>query len=351
MSEPEPDVLPRKVSRIPTILLAVAVFLASGVLLWRAFAAGPDAAAGRVWQQGYPTPPPSGYYILLPAEAEPTGEFEARVTAITNLPDGTLLDISTTNDGMCCLPVERSEITFTTQDSSCYGFVGQAPEGTSFDVTITAKPDFEPWVVPGPGPSDPPRQPDSVLGALGQRFEHLSGEQVQAQDDGSLWLVSEGSVPWPEPRCGGDPIPQFGGPECNPDDFERQLQADGLNEAIGWVVGTIRSGRMCEFWSVMLTPSVSAEHPWPDFADEWRAWLLQQDFSDVDPMDESGLRGVPVGDAGEATIVDVVHDGRRIATFEVRPLPDFCKGCSPGTVPFWGVTAWELYPSETSTGP
>jgi hypothetical protein len=345
VSEREDGPLPRRPSRGPTIAVAVAVFLASGFLLWRAVAPGSDTTPDQA-RQGYPSPPPSGYYILLPAVAEPTGEFEARVTALTNLPDGTLLDILTTNDGMCCLPVEDSRIIFTTQDSSCYGFVGEPPRGTSFDVTITAKPDFEPWVVPGiGGSSDPPRQPDSVLGTLGQRFEHLSGDQVQPQDDGSLWLVSEGTVPWPEPRCGGDPIPQFGGPECNPDDFQRQLQA------IGWVVGTISQGRMCEVWAVMLTPGAAAEHPWPEFSAEWRAWLLEQDFSDVGPTGNSKLRGVPVGDAGEATIVDVMHDGRRIATFEVQPLPDFCKGCSPGTVPFWGVTAWELDPSETTAGP
>jgi hypothetical protein len=350
VSEREGGSLERRRSRGPTIVVAAAVFLASGLLLWRAFPANPDASE-RVWAQGYPSPPPSGYYILLPEEAESIGDFEARVTALTHLPSGTLLDISTTNEGTCCLPVEDSTITFTTQDSSCFGFVGQPPRATSFEVTITAKPDFEPWGVLGPGPSDPPEQPDSVLNALGQRFEHLSGDQVQAQDDGSRWLVSEGTVPWPEPRCGGDPIPQFGGPDCNPNDFQQQLQAYDLNEAIGWVVGTISQGRMCEVWAVMLTPEAAAEHPWPEFSAEWRAWLLEQDFSDVGPTGDSKLRGAPVGDAGGATIVDVLHDGRRIATFEVQPLPSFCKSCNPGTVPFWGVTAWELDPSGSSAGP
>jgi hypothetical protein len=31
---------------------------------------------------------------------------------------------------------------------------------------------------------------------------------------------------------------------------------------------------MCEFWGLMLPPEVAADHPWPDFAREWRAWFL-----------------------------------------------------------------------------
>jgi hypothetical protein len=49
-----------------------------------------------VWLPGYPSPPASGYYILLPDQAEQMEDSDARVTALTNLPDGTLLDISTT---------------------------------------------------------------------------------------------------------------------------------------------------------------------------------------------------------------------------------------------------------------
>lgn len=66
---------------------------------------------------GYPSPPASGYYILLPDRGEQVDDFTARVTALTNLPDGTLLDISTTDEGTCCPPVEDSKISFTTQDS------------------------------------------------------------------------------------------------------------------------------------------------------------------------------------------------------------------------------------------
>ena len=43
-----------------------------------------------------------------------------------------------------------------------------------------------------------------------------------------------------------------------------------------------------------------------------------------------------------AAAIDVVHDGERIATLEVRPLPDYCPDCGSNVVPFWGVTAWTL---------
>jgi hypothetical protein len=42
--------------------------------------------------------------------------------------------------------------------------------------------------------------------------------------------------------------------------------------------------------------------------------------------------------------VDVIHNGERVATLELRPLPGYCPDCEEGVVPFWGVTAWELYP-------
>jgi hypothetical protein len=60
-------------------------------------------------------------------------------------------------------------------------------------------------------------------------------------------------------------------------------------------------------------------------------------------MGSSILRGVKVADAGQGAIVDLAHDGQRIATFEIQPLPDFCGQCDSGVVPFWGVTAWRLY--------
>jgi hypothetical protein len=340
---------PRLVSRALTIIVAFAVFAAGGVLLWRGFMPG-SADATRVWQRGYRSPPGTGYYILLPDQGEQVANFNVRVTALTNLPDGTLLDISTTNEGTCCPPVADSKISFTEQDSACYGFVGQPPSGAAFDVTITTRPDFGPWVIPGPvQASKPPQQPESVLRILGQRFQNLSGDQVRVQDDGSKWLVSKGTVPWPEPRCGGDPIPLFGGPECLPDEYEQQLQSDDLAGAMVEVMGAIRQGRMCEFWSVMLPPNVEAQHPWPEFSAEWREWLLLQDFSSAEPIGDGStgrLRWESVGDEGHRSIVDVIHDGRRIATLELQPLPDYCQDCGPNVVPFWGVTSWQLYASR-----
>jgi len=45
---------------------------------------------------------------------------------------------------------------------------------------------------------------------------------------------------------------------------------------------------------------------------------------------------------GDVRVVDVIHDGDRIATLDLEPLPDYCPHCSVGTVPFWGATAWSL---------
>jgi hypothetical protein len=344
---------PRRASPVLAIVLALAVFAAGGALAWRAFVPGSTGPV-QVWRPGYPSAPDSGYYVLVPDQAERVDDSDARVTALTNLPEGTLLDISTTNEGTCCLPVEDSRIIFTTQDSACYEVVGQPPNGTTFDVTITAKPDFEPWILPGAigGDPEPPQQPDSVLRVLGSGFENLSGDQVRGQDDGSKWLVSSGNVPWPQPRCGGDPIPLFGGPECLPDEYQQQLQGDDLAQAMGEVMGEISQGRMCEFWSVMLPPEVEAQHPWPELSAEWRAWLLEQDFSDAEPTSDwstGPLHWEPAGGEGGTSTVNVIHKGERIATLEVRPLPDYCPSCDTNVVPFWGLISWQLYPPAESS--
>lgn len=105
---------------------------------------------------------------------------------------------------------------------------------------------------------------------------------------------------------------------------------------------------MCEFWSVMLPPEVEEQHPWPEFAAEWRAWLLEQDFSDAEPTGDwtSGpLRWELTAADGGVSTVDVIHDGERVATLELQPLPDYCPKCDEAVVPFWGVTAWQLYPA------
>ncbi|HEY3211781.1 MAG TPA: hypothetical protein VGL16_01050 [Actinomycetota bacterium] len=337
------------------IVFAFALFASAGVLTLRAFTPGGGPAT--VWQPGYPSPPASGYYILLPDEAEQLQDetFTVRVTALTNLPDGTLLGISTTDEGSCCPQVKDSKITFTTQDGACYGFVGQQAEGTTFDVTITARPSFEPWIVPGPGPSPKaPEQPDSVIDILGRDFDNLSGDQVQEQKDGSKWLVAKGTVPWPQPRCSGESIPMFGGQMCDPTQFQQQLQGDDLAGTMEEVMGTISQGRMCEFWSVMLPPDIEAQDPWPEFAREWRAWLLQQNFSNAQPTgnwSEGPLRWVEADSRGGAAgqrIVDIVHDGQRIASLVLQPLPDYCPNCAPNVVAFWGVMSWRLVGSASA---
>ena len=337
---------PRMVSRSLTIIVAFAVFAAGGVFVWRAFVPGATDPA-RVWQRGYPSPPAAGYYILLPDQGEPADDFNVDVTALTNLPDGTLLDISTTNEGTCCLPVANSKDQLHDSGLRLLRVRREATSRPDIRRDDHDRPDFEPWAIPGPVSTEPPQQPDSVLRILGQRFEHLSGDQVQEQDDGSKWLVSEGTLAWPEPRCGGDPIPLFGGPECLPDEYQQQLQSDDLAGAMVDVMGAIRQGRMCEFWSVMLPPEVEAQHPWPQFSAEWREWLLQQDFSDADPTGDGSagsLHWVKAGDRGLRSTVDVIHGDRRIATLELQPLPDYCGTCGQNVVPFWGVMSWELYP-------
>jgi hypothetical protein len=208
-------------------------------------------------------------------------------------------------------------------------------------------------VFPGPGNASPPKQPQSVSDVLGPHFENLTGDQVIEQTDGSKWLVAKARYQWPEPQCGGDPIPLFGGPDCQPS--QEQLQGDTLDEAMGEVMGAINQGRMCEFWGVMLPPNVEEQHPWPAFAAEWRSWLSKQDFSDSQPSGNwttGPLQWVaePVtGQESAWTTVDVIHDGQRIATLHIESLPDYCPHCSANVVPFWGVMSWTLYTSDNGT--
>lgn len=340
--------------RMVVIVVAFAVFASAGVLMWRAFT--PGGGPARVWEPGYPSPPATGYYVLFPDQAEVSSDqpFSAAVTALTNLPEGTLVSIHTTNEGSCCPPVENGRIVFTTQDNSCYGPVGAMSSDRGFTETITAQSDFVRLRVAGPIDSKPPEQPASVLAVLGQHFENLSGDQVVGQPDGSKRLVAKAEFTWPEPRCGGDPIPLFGGPECNPNDFQQQLQGHDLEEAMVDVMGAIGQGRMCEFWSTMLPPDVEAEHPWPQFADEWRAWLMRQDFSDAGSSfdwQNGPLRWQVESRNGDRYLVDVIHDDQTIATLDVEPLPDYyCPNCDPDVVPFWGVVSWHLGGSEAEPG-
>jgi hypothetical protein len=297
----------------------------------------------------------AGYFIRFPdaavPEPGPPEGSRVRVTATTNLPDGTRVEISTTDEGSCCPQVDGGRILVQTQNSSCYGSVGSAANSPGFDATITARPDLDTLVFPGPagpgrGSGVKTEQPDSVVAVLGEHFERLTGDQVVEQDDGSKWLVAHARFDWPEPQCGDDPFPLFGGPDCSDSDGpERQLQGDRLVDAMVDVMGAIAQGRMCDFWGAFLPPDVQAAHPWPAFADEWRAWLLRQDFSDAESSStwETGpLHWEEVSRHGDTHVVAIVHDGRRIATLEVESLPDFCPTCGGGVVPFWGVVGWTL---------
>jgi hypothetical protein len=350
-----------KGSKLLVISVALAVFCAAGVLTWQAFA--PGSGPGLASQPGYPSPPASGYYVLFPDQASVQAKADdmsrATLTAITNLPDGTLLSISG-GDWTCCPPVKDGGIVVTAGNQTCYGMVGDAGNSPGFDVEITARPDTGSLIFPGPmtGSSSAPKQPPSVLEVLGPNFENLTGDQVVDQGDGSKWLVAKARYQWPQPQCGGDPIPLFGGPECQP--TQEQLQGDTLNGAMGDVMGAIGQGRMCEFWGVMLPPDVEEQHPWPGFADAWKPWLLQQDFSDAEPSSDwttGPLRWEQVGACqgpgpGQCDVIDVIHNDQRIATLQLTPLPDYCPNCSANVVPFWGVIDWTLYaPGEGGGSP
>jgi hypothetical protein len=344
----------RKAPRSLVILVALAVFGAAGLLTWDAFT--PTSGPGRVGEPGYPSPPVSGYYILFPGQdgVQPGGDtpFGVTLTALTNLPEGTLVGWNGGDTGTCCPAVKDGKIVMTFSNPSCYGPVGDAANSTGFTVEITARPDTSSLIFPGLGSPPAQAQPPSVLDVLGPHFENLTGDQVVEQNDGSKWLVGKAHYQWPEPQCGGAPIPLFGGPDCQPS--QEQLQGDTLDEAMVDVMGAIGQGRMCEFWSVMLPPDVEEQHPWPAFATEWRSWLLQQDFSDSQlgnwtsgPLhwqQASACLG-PV----QCVVVAVIHNSQRIATLQVQPLPDYCPHCSSNTVPFWGVTGWRLYGDDSAT--
>lgn len=360
---PEPG---RSRSGLVAVAAVVVVCTAAALLSWRAFGSHVTGPQSTTPPAGTTAPTPSlspevseatGYFIQFPDRAEPaspaSGGFRVRVVATTNLPDGTRVEISTTDEWSCCPQVEGGRIVVETDDSSCYGPVGDAANSTGFEATVTVRPDLDTLYFPGPvapggdsGSGVKNEQPQSVVHVLGPNFERLSGDQVVEQADGSRWLVAHARFDWPEPRCGGDEFPLFGGPDCSESDGpERQLQGDGLGGVMGEVMGAIGQARMCDFWGAFLPPEVQAAHPWPEFAAEWRAWLSTQDFSDAKPTSswETGpLHWEEVSRQGDVHTLAVVHDGERIATLDVEPLPDFCPSCGSNVVPFWGVVGWTL---------
>lgn len=338
MESEETPLPPRR--RIVVILVAFAVFAAPAIVVW-----GLGRSDDHIAQA-----PDDGYAITFPDEARAIDNADAEIVAQTNLPEGTLVWITTTSGGSCCPAVEHGAIVYTTQNSTCFGLVGDTADSEGFDLTITVQREFD-IQFPGPmlageGESGPQVQPDSVLAVLGEDFEHLTGDQVVEHPDGSRALVATARFGWPEPQCGGDQLPLFGGPDCEAQ--EGQLQGGSLDEAMGEVMGALAQARMCEFWGLMLPAEVEAEHPWPEFAAEWREWYLNppKDFSDA--FSDSTWSNEPftwhvVEVDGDRHVVEVTHHGEPMIRLDLLPMPDYCPSCDAGVVPFWGVVAWQLY--------
>jgi hypothetical protein len=181
-----------------------------------------------------------------------------------------------------------------------------------------------------------------VIAILGEGFERLTGDQVQELSGGAgKELIATATYDWPEPQCGGNSLPLFGGPDCQP--ARGQLQSDGLNEAMGEIMGAISQARMCEFWGTELPPDVEREHPWGEFSGEWRDWYAGKDFTDAQSnadWSDPPLTWKVVGRDGSAFLIDVTDHGTSIVQLRVEPLPDYCPDCGRNVVPFWGVTDW-----------
>lgn len=356
---------PRKGGRFLTVFVAFAVFAAASVFAWRAFHPEKHSAlGGPPSTTTTPSPPIDGYFIKFSEDLKPTSSgygFGVKVVATTNLPDGTLLQVSngvsgstpdsepTSSGGSCCPPVSDGEFTTTNiENSSCYGLIGATANSPGLTVTLTALPEFN-FIPMGPlGDNDyePPKQPQSVLDVLGQDFENLTGDQVVENKDGTKSLVATASFEWPEPQCGDEQFPLWGGPDCAEE--EGQLQGDSLKDAMGEIMGALSQARMCEFWGLELPPDVAAAHPWPDFSDEWRAWYTDppKDFSDANSSstwDQPPFTWHETGSEGDQHFVDVTDHGETILSLEVDFLPDYCPNCNATVVPFWGVMAWTFH--------
>jgi hypothetical protein len=292
---------------------------------------------------------PGGYWVSFPdALTMNTDGIKAKLELQTNLPDGTLYQISGGSGGTCCPGVKNGTITLDwLQDPSCNGLVGDVGNAPDFSITVTIAPRFN-VTFEGIRVPPVPKQPTSVTDVLGIHFENLTGQQVIANPDGAgNELVATQKYSWPEPQCGGDPFPLFGGPDCNPADQQNQLQGDTLDEAMTEVMGAISQARMCEFWSVELPPNVEAQHPWPQFATEWRDWYTNP-AKDFTPKQQGGtwvdsaLGWSVSSKQGQASIVVITNHGDPILQLTIEPLPDFCPSCSSNTIPFWGVTDWKF---------
>ena len=305
--------------------------------------------------------PSGGYFVHLPDQPSRVVGSEAgsvRIVAPTNLPDGTLFSTSTdvygskpgssgSGEGSSGDSVKDGTMTFTIGNNTCNGLVGSIGDSAGFALTVTvsAKP-VGAISVPAGSDYTPPQQPDSVIRILGPDFENLTGDQVVVNHDGSKSLVATATYTWPEPQCGPDPFPLWGGPDCQQE--QGQLQGDSLKGAMGEVMGALSQARMCEFWGLELPPDVAAQHPWPQFSDQWRAWYTNppKDFSDANSdsyWDQPPFTWHETGQSGDRHFVDVTDHGQVILSLEVDALPDYCPNCSQNVVPFWGVVDWTFH--------
>jgi hypothetical protein len=360
-SEGPPPVFPPR-RRLVTIIVAFVVF---GIALaifavpaLRLGSNGPVEAQASGSASGYPSPPASGYWVIFPKDISPGDGSGVQVIAETNLPDGTVYQtgsavfgtgpevVSSSSYG-CCETVSNGLIGLSAGNDTCSATVGGVGRSSGFSVTVTITPtvdDARTWMFDGSTSSHRFDQPDEVLSILGDRLQGLEGDQVQDLPDGSgKELVATAAYAWPEPQCGGQTLPLFGGPDCQR--AQGQLQGDSLNDAMGEVMGAISQARMCEFWGTELPPAVEEAHPWDQFSSEWRAWYEGKDFTDsrsnADWTDPPFTWKV-VGRNGTAYLVDITDHGQAIVELRVEPLPGYCPDCGANVVPFWGVTDWRF---------
>jgi hypothetical protein len=351
----EPDIgsIERRGKRRRAIRRSVAIVAGIGIGLTLVLPLRALSGLGSAKQDlgGASESPSGGYWVRFPDSLSMSVDgIQGSLELQTNLPEGTLYYISSSVLGACCPGVKDGTITLDQlQNPSCYGLVGDIGNAPDLSLTVTIAPEFN-VESHGPANSSSPvkQQPMSVTDVLGKHFENLTGQQVIPNPDApGNELVAKQAFPWPQPQCGGNPFPLFGGPDCNPADQENQLQGDTLGEAMSDVMGAISQARMCEFWSVELPPNVEAQRPWPQFASEWRDWYTNP-AKDFAPKQQGGTWADSALDwsvsskQGQASIVVITNHGDPILQLTIEPLPGFCSSCSSSVVPFWGVMDWKF---------
>lgn len=343
--------------RMVAALVALLVFAAGGIGLWR-WLSPPAEPRETPVERGTP----GGYYLLLPEEPvtalnNPNGGVT--LTVETNLPDGTRVesqhvvfgpdpDGPDSSEGMgCCGTVRDGTVTVTVDNSSCYNLFGAIGNSAGFEVTLIVAPEasvFPHGLVPDwPGGEEQqeerPHQPAEVTAVLGERFENLTGEQVTKEGKDHVLRVS-GTYVWPSDSCVGRTesfVPQ----ECPA--TESQMQGDNLREAMGEVVGAVNQQRLCDLWQLGLTPAAEERHPWPGFRQEWLDWYERVGSLVAEgESHESDLEWTVVEQAGDRYELEFTLHGELVARMTVLALPGWPGAEKPGVVPFWGVDDYEL---------